>query len=160
MQDPNYLAIAVSAIVYMILGCIWYSPSCFGKLCTSCCKTNEKEMTSSCKPTAKCYICGFIAAFIMAWVLSHVVMSMNSHSIVDGIYTGFWMWPPLRMSRSKSLAKDLMRFWWARKTGVRFRKRFIWCRFPAWKNLSKRVSKHLLRNARKSLSGELAACLH
>jgi len=99
MYDINYLAVIVSALVFFVIGAIWYNDALFGKAWReSMGKTDaefekEKEETSM----AKSFGLMFLGSFIMAFVTAHLVDIMavaypTATNLKLGLVTGFWVW--------------------------------------------------------------------
>ena len=86
-MDPNMTAIAVMAIVSMLLGWIWYSPSLFGN--TMCCSSSKTECKSC---SWGCYLGGFLTFCVMGYVLSHFMIAMQANTSLSGAMVGFWAW--------------------------------------------------------------------
>jgi Protein of unknown function (DUF1761) len=98
----NYLAIIITAIVYMIIGYIWYSPYLFGGFWKEhCCpekgeKSEKGEMGEMGEKCKKCspvtIIAGFINALVASFFLSLFIHYTNSISAGEGAAVGFWAW--------------------------------------------------------------------
>lgn len=99
MYDINYLAVIVSALVFFVIGAIWYNDALLGKgWRTSLGKTDaefekEKEETNM----AKSFGLMFLGSFIMAFVTAHLVDIMviaypTATNLKLGLVTGFWVW--------------------------------------------------------------------
>ncbi len=87
MASHSMVPIIAMAVVYMVLGSLWYSKVLFGEVWMSCCK---KEECSSCSWT--CYLGCFITALVMGYVMSHFVTSMGAMDAMSGAKVGFWAW--------------------------------------------------------------------
>jgi hypothetical protein len=91
--DINYLAVLVSAVLYMIIGFSWYSKSLFGALWMELIGLTEKDLEKAKeKGMAKKFLLAFAAALIMAYTLAHFVDYTQSKTFMDGALTGFWIW--------------------------------------------------------------------
>lgn len=84
----NFVPIFITAIIYIALGTLWYSPWLFGSLWQRETKIDHTQMRSPWLGS----IGGFIAALIMSYVLSLLIMWTATHTISDGICLGFWTW--------------------------------------------------------------------
>lgn len=91
----NYLGVLIAAIIYFIIGAIWYSPFLFGNQCE---KRNEnfenveegKVRCCSCK--AGSFIGEFFVSLIIAYVLALFIQISRAGEIVEGITIAFWIW--------------------------------------------------------------------
>lgn len=91
----QYWAILVSAIVAQIIGMLWYSPVLFGKQLIALMGWENKtpeEMKQIKKKAKPAYLVSFIAALVMAYVLSHVIDYAQAKTIQGGLQAGLWMW--------------------------------------------------------------------
>jgi len=80
----NILAVIVAAVVYFILGAVWYSPLLFAKPFIKYRGANPQELQG--QPTD--YLIALVGSVIAALVLSLVVKSVNATTVVDGILIG------------------------------------------------------------------------
>ena len=89
----NYWAVLVAAIVFYILGAIWYLPCFFGK---GCVKLEEGTTEESKKSCSRCmigaYIGEFIISLVIAFVLALFIEVSQAEEIVEGITVAFWAW--------------------------------------------------------------------
>jgi hypothetical protein len=82
----NYLAVLVSAVAYMILGAIWYSPAIFGKVWMRAIgKTADQVKADS---SAMNYVWAIIAAFIASYGVARIMEYVGSASIALGVEIG------------------------------------------------------------------------
>lgn len=89
----NYWATMVSAICFMVLGALWYSPVMFGKLWMKVVGLTEEELKeASSSGMGLAYGLMFVSAFVMSYILGHFVDYTNSVDAVLGAQTGFWIW--------------------------------------------------------------------
>lgn len=86
---PNILAVVLSAIIYLILGWIWYSDALFGKVIASCVNNKDKKC---CMPCASKYIVSFIIAFVMAFILGMFIQTTNAMTTGDAIKVAVIIW--------------------------------------------------------------------
>jgi len=87
--EINYLAIVVAAILNMTIGFIWYGPA-FGKTWLRLVGLRMENIDKTQVP--KAYGLAFLAALVMAYVLSAIVDLAQATTIVAGARTGFWVW--------------------------------------------------------------------
>lgn len=94
--EVNYVAIFLAAIVSMIAGFIWYSPSVLGKPWMKASGHTPDSLKKAQKEMGKLYGLSFLVALLTAYVLFHVMgLSYNFYHysmISTGIISGFWMW--------------------------------------------------------------------
>ncbi|MEO6509065.1 MAG: DUF1761 domain-containing protein [Patescibacteria group bacterium] len=91
MMDVNWFAILLSAVVYMIVGSLWYSPLLFVKPWMKMVGANKNGMGNASKLPMLLGI-SFICGLVMAYVLSVIIGALNPVSIMDGAVGGFWTW--------------------------------------------------------------------
>ena len=103
MYEPtiNYFAVLVSAIIFFIIGGLWYSPVLFANPWIKAMGFSDeklKEMKEN-GPGAKPFIISFIGGLIMAFVTAHIVDFMKvvfsdsgMSNLAIGLTTGFWLW--------------------------------------------------------------------
>ena len=84
----NYLAVLVSAVVYFIIGAVWYS-ALFGKIWMKHIAIPEEELR---KGAAAAYIVSFISMLVMTFVMAHVIDYAKSTTVWGGILSGFFCW--------------------------------------------------------------------
>lgn len=87
----NYVAILVSAVVFMFLGYLWYGPF-FGKLWMKLIGATQKDMDAAKAGMAKTYAISFIGALVTTYVLAHFVSVGQAASFGTGATIGFWAW--------------------------------------------------------------------
>jgi hypothetical protein len=85
--DVNWWAVLAAAVINMVIGAIWYSPSGFGK---SWMKVTGHKMGGGSPNTA--YAVSTIGALLQAWILVHFVRYAGSTTFWKGAWTGFWLW--------------------------------------------------------------------
>jgi len=103
MYEPtiNYVAVLVSAVVFFIIGGLWYSPIMFANPWIKAIGFSDeqiKEMKEK-GPGPKPFIISFIGGLVMAFVTAHMVDYMkivfgnsNMSNLTIGLTTGFWLW--------------------------------------------------------------------
>lgn len=86
----NYLAVLVSAVVIFMLGGLWYSPVLFAKKWVALQGRTMDEMSGKAVPSmyVQVFICGFLTAFVMAPIISH----MPHIGLVHGMGFGAALW--------------------------------------------------------------------
>jgi hypothetical protein len=83
------LPVLVAAVVYFIIGGIWYGPL-FGKAWMAASGKRKEDMDMS--GAWRGYVISFVAAVVMAWVLARVVDWAQAGSPGAGAAVGFYMW--------------------------------------------------------------------
>jgi hypothetical protein len=86
--EVNTWAILVCAIVYMVIGSLWYSPLMFGKRWMHLSKITKQEG----KGMSQIYGIAFVSALVMSFIIAHVVAYANGETFVEGMQIGFWLW--------------------------------------------------------------------
>mgnify|MGYP001593097774 CR=1 FL=1 len=91
-SDLNWWAVLVAALAAYILGALWYSPLLFGKTWLHLMGWSREQMEHHKKEALRGYLINFVATFVVAAVLAHVVYFLNVVDWQEGLETGFWMW--------------------------------------------------------------------
>lgn len=99
MYDINYWAVLVSAIVFFVLGALWYTKVLFGDAWLDSLGKTKKELEKGQANSSmtKSFLIMFIAALLMAFVTAHLVdltaaVYPSAGDIKLGLVTGFWVW--------------------------------------------------------------------
>lgn len=87
-SDVNYVAILVSAIIYMVLGALWYSPLLFKKTWLSYTGLREEDI----KGEGVTYFLAFIVALVISYVLALFIQATQALTALQGALVGFWAW--------------------------------------------------------------------
>ncbi len=92
MERPklNYLAILVSAVLWWIIGALWYSPVLFAGPWMKFTGVTS-EMAAGMNPLL-IYAMPLVAYFISCYVLAHAVVYAKATSVGNGLLVGFWNW--------------------------------------------------------------------
>ena len=89
----NYLAILVCGIASMIVGAFWYSPAGFGNTWMKLMKFTTKDIEKAKKKgMGPAYFLNFVAALLMAAVLSKIVGVFGAMTAAAGVKIGFKVW--------------------------------------------------------------------
>lgn len=87
MPDPsvgvNFLAVVVSAVAYMALGALWYSPALFGKAWMKGIGKTEAQVRANAKPSN--YVLALLMSFLAAYGIARVMAWRGGGSVGDGI---------------------------------------------------------------------------
>lgn len=88
----NYMAVVVAAVINMAVGFLWFGPL-FGKTWMKMIGFTKEDMEKAkASGMTKSYVVAFVAALVMAYVLSHFVQVGGAVSAATGAMIGFWIW--------------------------------------------------------------------
>ena len=87
----NYLPVVIAAVVNMIVGYMWYGPV-FGKQWMKLSGVTEKSMADGKPNMGKIYGLTYVAAVVMAYVLSMFTGFAGATTATQGAMVGFWVW--------------------------------------------------------------------
>jgi hypothetical protein len=79
----NYWAVLVSAIAYMVLGAVWYSPVLFGNAWMKGIGKSKEQVAADFSPSN--YIFAFAGSFIASYGIARIMAWSGGDSVVDGI---------------------------------------------------------------------------
>jgi hypothetical protein len=88
--DINYLAVFVAAVINMVVGWIWYSPSVFAKPWAKEAGIKLKDMGGS--NANRSFLIAGLGALVQSYILAHFVSYTAADTVVEGALTGFWLW--------------------------------------------------------------------
>lgn len=95
MLEINFLAVAISGVVAVILGALWYGPL-FGKPWMEMVGLTKESMKSMSMSPVVAMLGGLVGALATAFVLSQYLALAESMTGVAGIElaltTAFWIW--------------------------------------------------------------------
>lgn len=90
----NWLAILVAAVISMVIGFLWYSPSLFGNQWIKLSGFTKEKMKGS--TMGKIYGISFVVSLVTAFILTHALVFAGSFlgtkGVNLGLMTGFWNW--------------------------------------------------------------------
>ena len=103
MSEPtiNYLAVLVSAVIFFIIGGLWYSPVMFAKPWIKGMGLTDEQLKAMKDhgPGTKPFIISFIGGLVMAFVTAHMVDFMKvvfdgsgMSNLTIGLTAAFWLW--------------------------------------------------------------------
>jgi hypothetical protein len=81
----NYLAVIVSAVAYLVVGALWYSPVLFGSAWMKGIGKTKEQVTADASPLN--YIFSLITSFIAAYGIARIMVWSGGNSIADGVTT-------------------------------------------------------------------------
>jgi hypothetical protein len=82
-MDINYLAVLISAIAYMIIGAVWYSPALFGNTWMKAIGKSKEQIQADFSPLN--YLWGIITAFIASYGIARIMLWSGVTGIGNGI---------------------------------------------------------------------------
>lgn len=82
----NFLAVAIAAVAYMILGALWYSPVLFGKAWLAGIGRTKEQATQDFSPVN--YLWAFISAFLASYGMARLMLWTGRSSVSEGITIG------------------------------------------------------------------------
>jgi hypothetical protein len=86
----NYLAVFIAALVYFILGAIWYAPFAFGHRWYKHEQGKIEEHKISHQIGS--YFCEFLLDLIIAFVLAFFIEFSQAEDYIDGFIVALWIW--------------------------------------------------------------------
>lgn len=90
--DPSLGAIVASGFVAVLLGMIWYHPKIFGSAWARLSGITPEMQERAKKRMPLMAIFGFIAALIVAYVMTYVSAAWGFYNWIGGLQLGFWCW--------------------------------------------------------------------
>jgi hypothetical protein len=92
MERPqlNYLAILSSAVIWWIIGALWYSPALFGNPWMAIVGVTP-DMAAS-MGLVKMALVPLLGYFIACYVLAHAAAYAKATTAWSGVLVGFWNW--------------------------------------------------------------------
>ncbi|MCA1568008.1 MAG: DUF1761 domain-containing protein [Acidobacteria bacterium] len=89
----NYAAVAASALLYWLLGGLWYSPFLFGGKFIELTRWSPEQLARIEAEGAGAQLAlAFVGSLVAAYVLAHVVRYTNAETAGGGAKTGLWLW--------------------------------------------------------------------
>lgn len=88
----NAWAVIISAIISMVIGGFWYSPTLFGNAWMKLSRITPKRAKSAKKSMGKSYALMFLGTLVMAFVLSAIVKWVDAQTFGEGAAVAFWLW--------------------------------------------------------------------
>ncbi|QQR92223.1 MAG: DUF1761 domain-containing protein [Candidatus Iainarchaeum archaeon] len=91
--DVNITNVVITAVVAFIVGWLWHSPMLFGKQWMKLMGKNMKDMGKmDMSKMAQPMAIQFVAAIIMAYVLSHILSAYQTLGWSEALQGAFWVW--------------------------------------------------------------------
>lgn len=89
--DLNYLAMLVAALVYFILGGVWYA-GILAKPWQNALNLGAEQVAQAEKDFPKALVVWFLSGIITSFVLANLVRALGAGSFGSGAVVGFWTW--------------------------------------------------------------------
>lgn len=86
----NYFAVFIAAVLYFILGAIWYAPFAFGHRWHK--HEDGKDKENKISHIIGVYVCEFILDVIIAFVLAFFIELTQAEDYLDGFVIALWIW--------------------------------------------------------------------
>ncbi len=86
MDQLNWLAIGIAAVLHFLLGWLWYSPKVFGKLWMVSIGLDPKDCEGEKKGMAKAMIVCLISCLLVAISTVHLIGAFHAVSIKNAIH--------------------------------------------------------------------------
>jgi hypothetical protein len=92
MSKINYPAVVVAAVLYWMLGALWYSPLLFAQRFIALKGYTPEDIARiQSEGTAKLVAAALLGSLIASYVLAHFVRFVQARGVADGLKTGFWV---------------------------------------------------------------------
>ncbi|HEX8128067.1 MAG TPA: DUF1761 domain-containing protein [Pyrinomonadaceae bacterium] len=89
----NYAAVAASALLYWVLGGLWYSPLLFGGKFIEIMRWSPEQLARIQAEGAGLQLAlAFVGSLVAAYVLAHIVRYTSAETAASGAKTGLWLW--------------------------------------------------------------------
>lgn len=93
LENINYLAVLVAAVISMGMGAAWYSKALFGKQWMKLSGISQKDIDKQKGDgMAKSYAIAFLGSLVTAFVLAIFIEIVGAITVVGGIKVGFLVW--------------------------------------------------------------------
>ncbi|GAA3583002.1 DUF1761 domain-containing protein [Snuella lapsa] len=89
MEQINYIAVFVTALVIQFIGFLWYSPLLFGAKWMKLLKTNPKEVKAMGKTP---HLLALITAFFMSFMMAFIILWTGTNNIFSAIGLATLIW--------------------------------------------------------------------
>ncbi len=90
MTELNYISLITAAILSMVIGIAWYSPSLMGSKWMKLVGLTEEDMKKSANPVM--ILKSFIVAIVTAYSLAYFINLTGSKDLIGGLKIGLWIW--------------------------------------------------------------------
>ena len=89
--DLNYLAVLVAALVFFLVGGVWYA-AVFGKPWRNALNLNPDDTVRAQQDFPKALAVWFLSGLIISFVLANFARALGAASFGSGVMVGFWAW--------------------------------------------------------------------
>ncbi len=89
--DLNYLAVLVAALVFFLVGGVWYA-AVFGKPWQNALNLNPDDTVRAQQDFPKALAVWFLSGLIISFVLANFARALGAASFGSGVMVGFWAW--------------------------------------------------------------------
>ncbi len=88
MEQIDYLAVLIAAVLYILIGFVWYSKYFFSREWEKMAKIHAKEAKDNRWPVFWECVVGLVTAYALAFFES----AYGVTTVADGVFTGFCVW--------------------------------------------------------------------
>jgi hypothetical protein len=92
VQEHNFVAILVAAVVGFMIGGVWYSPLMFSRRWAAAHGFTSEQLVAMKADAPKAYGLSFVAMIVMAAVLSLILNHIGAHDLRSGALWGAHIW--------------------------------------------------------------------
>lgn len=85
LSEINYLAVLVGAVVFMVVGFVWYARPVFGTTWARLIGMSEEQMSGG---AGIGFLWTFIGSLVASFVLALVIIAIGGTTFVDGLMAG------------------------------------------------------------------------
>lgn len=89
--DLNYLAVLVAALVFFLVGGLWYA-AVFGKQWRNALNLNPDDTVRAQQDFPKALAVWFLSGLLISFVLANLARALGAVSFGSGVMVGFWAW--------------------------------------------------------------------
>lgn len=92
MFEVTFLPIFIAAVLNVVLGMVWYHPKVFGTSWMNCLNMSPEQKEAGKKKMIVSTVIAFLAAMIVAYVMSYFGIAWGVFDWVGAVELGFWCW--------------------------------------------------------------------
>lgn len=92
MTDVNIWIVLAAGISAVGIGFVWYMPAVFGTVWMGLAGIKPESLEESKKNMPLMAFAGFVAAVVLAWVMSQFAVVWESFTFGSALELGFWIW--------------------------------------------------------------------
>jgi hypothetical protein len=90
--DPMWIGVCASAIFAVVIGAVWYHPRVFGSAWARLSGLSPETIEKGRKRMPIMACVGFLAALLIAYVMSYVSFAWGFTTSLGALMLGFWCW--------------------------------------------------------------------